>query len=40
MSYNRVILVGNITKDIELKYTQSGTAIGSFGIAYNEKYKK
>ncbi|MGI9442994.1 MAG: single-stranded DNA-binding protein, partial [Rubripirellula sp.] len=25
-SYNRVILVGNLTRDIELKYTPGGTA--------------
>ncbi len=28
-----------MTKDCELKYTQSGTAIGSFGIAVNKKIK-
>jgi single-strand DNA-binding protein len=29
-----------MTRDCELKYTQSGVAIGSFGIAYNEKIKQ
>jgi len=28
-----------MTKDCELKYTQRGTAVGSFGIAWNEKRK-
>lgn len=36
---NRVVLLGNMTRDCELKYAQSGTAIGSFSIAYNEKRK-
>jgi len=36
---NKVIILGTITRDIELKYTNSGVAIGSFGIAYNEKRK-
>ena len=37
--YNRVILVGNLSRDVELKYTTSGTAIGQFGIATNRTYK-
>ena len=37
--YNRVILVGNLTRDIELKYTPSGTAIAKFGLATNRSYK-
>ena len=32
-SYNRVILVGNVTRDIELKYTQGGTAVTDVGMA-------
>lgn len=38
-SFNQVILMGNLTRDIELNYTASGTAIGSFGIAVNESWK-
>lgn len=38
-SYNRVILVGNLTRDIELKYTQGGTAVAEMGLACNEKRK-
>lgn len=36
---NKVQILGTMTKDCELKYANSGTAIGSFGIAYNEKRK-
>ncbi len=37
--FNKVILVGNLTRDIELRYLPSGTAIGSTGIATNRRYK-
>lgn len=37
--FNKVILVGNLTRDIELRYTPSGTAVGSTGIATNRKFK-
>lgn len=37
-SYNKVILMGNLTRDPEIKYLPSGTPIASFGIAINEKY--
>lgn len=36
--FNRVVLVGNLTRDIELRYTQSGAAIGSSGIAVTRKF--
>ena len=38
-SYNRVILVGNLTRDIELKYTQGGTAVTDIGLAVNDRRK-
>lgn len=38
-SYNRIILVGNLTRDPELRYAASGTAICSFGMAMNHKHK-
>jgi single-strand DNA-binding protein len=38
-SYNRVILVGNITRDIELRYTQSGLAVTDIGLAVNDRRK-
>jgi single-strand DNA-binding protein len=37
--YNRIILVGNLTRDVEIKYTQSGSAIGNTGIATSRKFK-
>ena len=37
-SYNRVILMGNLTRDPEIKYLPSGTAVANFGIAMNERY--
>lgn len=37
---NSIILVGRLTRDIELKYTTKGTAIGKMGIAVNESVKK
>lgn len=37
---NSVIIVGNLTKDIEVKYTQSGSAIGNISIASNRSKKQ
>jgi len=37
--YNKVILVGNLTRDIEVRYTSSGMAIAKVGIATNRKFK-
>lgn len=36
--FNKIVLVGHLTRDIELRYTQSGAAIGSTGIAVTRKY--
>jgi len=36
--YNKVILVGNLTRDIELRYLQSGTAIANTAIATSRKF--
>lgn len=38
-SYNKVILIGNLTRDPELKYTPKGAAICDIGIAVNRKWK-
>jgi single-strand DNA-binding protein len=38
-SFNRVILVGNLTRDVELKYLQSGTAVTEVGLAVNSRRK-
>ena len=39
MSVNKVILVGNLGKDPELRYTASGTAVANFSLATTERYK-
>jgi single-strand DNA-binding protein len=39
MSVNKVILVGNLGKDPELRYTASGTAVATFSLATTERYK-
>jgi len=36
---NRCVLIGNLTEDPELRYTQSGTARTRFSIAINRRYK-
>lgn len=39
-NYNKVILAGNLTKDPELRYAPNGTALASFTIAVNHRYRK
>jgi len=39
-SFNKVILMGNLTKDPEVRYTPSGTAVANFSLAVNRKYKQ
>ena len=39
-SYNRVILVGNLTRDPELRYIPSGTAVSDIGLAVNDRVKR
>ena len=39
-SYNRVILVGNLTRDPEIRYIPSGTAVSEIGLAVNDRVKK
>lgn len=38
-SYNKVILIGNLTRDPELRYTPSGRAIAKLGLALNRSWK-
>jgi single-strand DNA-binding protein len=38
-SYNRVILVGNLTRDPEIRYVQSGSAVTKFALAVNRRTK-
>jgi single-strand DNA-binding protein len=35
---NKVFLIGRLTRDPELRYTQSGTAVAEFGLAMNRNY--
>ena len=39
-SYNRVVLMGNLTRDPELKYLPSGAAVANFGIAVNPRLQR
>ena len=39
-SYNKVILMGNLTRDPEKRYLNSGTAVTSLSIAVNRRIKK
>src|SRR5260370_42008786 len=38
-SVNKVILVGNVGKDPEVKYTPSGVTLAKFSLATNERFK-
>ena len=38
-SFNRVVLLGGLTRDPDLRYTPSGTAVADFGLAVNESFK-
>jgi single-strand DNA-binding protein len=38
-SFNRVILIGNVTRDPELRYISSGTAVTDIGLAVNDRRK-
>ncbi|NLG09241.1 MAG: single-stranded DNA-binding protein [Deinococcales bacterium] len=36
---NQVVIVGNLTRDAELRYTPSGAAVTRFGVAVNERFR-
>ena len=38
-SLNKVLLIGNLTKDPELRYTPNGTAVANLRLAVNRKFK-
>ena len=38
--YNKVIMMGNLTRDVELRYLPSGSALATLGLASNRKFKK
>ena len=39
-NFNKVILMGNVTKNPEVKYTNNGKAVATFGLAVNRKSKE
>ncbi len=39
VSVNNVILAGNLTRDPEVRYTPSGSAVANFGLAVNRTYR-
>ena len=39
VNLNRVLLIGNLTKDPELRYTPSGTAVANLRLAVNSNFK-
>lgn len=39
-SLNLVVLMGNLTRDVELKYSQNQLAIAKFGLAMNDRVKR
>jgi single-strand DNA-binding protein len=39
-SFNRVIVVGNLTRDPELRYLPSGMAVSDIGLAVNDRFKR
>ena len=39
-SFNKVILLGNLTRDPELRYLPSGTPVSTFGLAVNRRYNQ
>src|ERR1700745_340831 len=38
-SFNKVILIGNLTRDPELRYTPKGTAVAKIGLAINRTWR-
>jgi single-strand DNA-binding protein len=38
-SYNKVLLMGNLTKDPEIRYTPQGTAVANLRLAVNRKFR-
>lgn len=40
VSFNKVIMAGNLTRDPELRYLPSGTPVTNFNIAVNRRYRQ
>lgn len=39
-SFNRVILVGNLTRDVDVRFTKGGTPVTDIGLAVNDRVKR
>lgn len=39
-AFNQVVLAGHLTRDVEVRYLQSGTAVCDLGLAVNERVKR
>lgn len=39
-NFNKVLLMGNLTRDVEMRHTQSGMALAKFGMAINRKWSQ
>ncbi len=40
VGFNKVILIGNLTRNPELRYTPSGTPVANFGLAVNRRFRQ
>lgn len=38
--FNKIVMIGNLTRDVELRYLPSGSALATIGLASNRRYKK
>jgi len=40
VGFNKVILIGNLTRNPELRYTPNGTPVANFGLAVNQRFRQ
>lgn len=40
VGFNKIILIGNLTRNPELRYTPSGTPVANFGLAVNRRFRQ
>lgn len=38
MNFNRIVLAGRLTRDVEVRFTGKGTKVAAFGLAVNERW--
>jgi single-strand DNA-binding protein len=38
--FNKIVLLGNLTRDVEIRYSPNGTAVANFGLAVNRRYRQ